>query len=665
MKLTLEEKLNLLSLKDWYTSYGANGKLPEIIMYDGPCGVRRSVEEDSSDGTIHCYPSPHVVANSWDKNVAYNVGRALASDCIDNDIDVNLSPAVNIKRTPVCGRNFEYFSEDPYLTAELAGEQINGCQSMGVASSLKHFCCNNREWDRLSQTSEVDLRTLREIYTKAFELIIKKYPPKTIMCSYNPINGINCAENKYILDEILRKQLGYDGVVISDWDAVHDPGRALKATLDIVCTFEKDTVDLRKKSLEKGVISQEDIDKSVERIVKLCDFVIESRKKRKSLEKAERINIAIDGARKGIVLLKNENNVLPIPKGKSIALLGDAVDKPYYVGGGSAGTQLSEGVKGLKECIEEIYPNNVKVKFRLLGHTGMLLKASDVRTTYVKNALDVAYDNDYTVLVVGNSENIESESFDRSSLKLAPTIEKAILDLAEMTDKLIVVIEAGSAIDVSNWIDNVNGVIFAGFAGEGVNTALAEILTGRVNPSGRLSETFPRSENDLNCPIISKNPFVDRYSEGVMVGYRYYDTNNVPVAFPFGYGLSYSKFEYGNFKCEKISNMKYMVSLDVTNVSSVDGADVVQLYVKNVDMKVERPNKELRRFEKVFVKARQTINVKFDVDKDCFEYFNVCYNNWHVDEGRYEILICRDVNTVVFCEKVQIVDNDLRVKVLY
>ena len=251
---------------------------------------------------------------------------------------------------------------------------------------------------------------------------------------------------------------------------------------------------------------------------------------------------------------------MPIPQGKSIALLGDAVDKPYYVGDGSAGTQLSQGVKGLKECIEEIYPNSVKAKFRLLGHTGMLLKASDVRTTYIKNALDVAYDNDYTVFVVGNSENIESESFDRSSFKLAPTIEKAILDLAEMTDKLIVVIEAGSAIDVSNWIDKVNGVIFAGFAGEGVNTALAEILTGRVNPSGRLSETFPKKIEDIPDYDNYMDGLVEWYKEGIFVGYRHYDKFNKEVQFPFGFGLSYADFAYSNLVVKKVTETEYVVS---------------------------------------------------------------------------------------------------------
>jgi len=664
MKLSLEEKLNLLTLKDWHTSYGANGKLPEIILYDGPCGVRRSLVEDSKDRTVHCYPAPHVVANSWDKEVAYNVGRAIASDCIDNKIDVNLSPGINIKRTPVCGRNFEYYSEDPYLTAELAGQQIRGCQEMGVASCLKHFCCNNREWDRLSQTSEVDLRTLREIYTKASELIIKKNKPQTVMCSYNPINGINCAENAYILDEILRKQLGFDGVVLSDWDAVHDPGKALKATLDIVCTFETNTVTMRKESLEKGVISEVDIDAAVERIVSLCEFVNESRKTRKSLTIEERENIAVDGARKGAVLLKNQGGILPIPDGKKIALFGDACNKPYYTGGGSGGTRLSEKVKGLHECLEEIRKDCVCYEHRLTGNVGMLLATSGVRTTYIKNAMDKAYDSDYAILVVGNSENDESESFDRTSIKLDARIEQVILSLAKMTDKLVVVLETGSAVDVSNWIDKVNAVIFAGFGGECVNQALAEILLGKTNPSGRLSETFPKSIDDTYCGAMTDNPMVDRYSEGVLVGYRYYCTKNVLVEYPFGYGLSYSKFEYSEFSCEKLDNFKYKVKVKITNSSDLDGAEVVQLYVRNVDMKVERPEKELRRFEKIYLKARESKVVELLVDKDCFEYFNVCYNSWHVDEGRYEILICKNANDVVFSQRVMVEDKNLITKIL-
>lgn len=664
MKFSLEEKLKLLSLKDWHTTYDANGKLPEISMYDGPCGIRWSAIQDNTDGSIHCYPAPHVVTNSWDKEIARRTGMAIASDCIDNNIDVNLAPGINIKRTPVCGRNYEYFSEDPYLTSEIAGEYIEGCQSMGVASCLKHFCCNNREWDRLSQGSDVDYRTLREIYAKAFEIIIKKHYPQTMMTAYNPVNGINCSENEYVVKGILRNKLGYDGVILSDWDAVHDVGYAVKASIDIVCGFEQNTVELREKALNDGIITEEELDKAVERIVKLTEYVLESRKHRQPLKKEERTKIAIDGARAGMVLLKNEGNVLPIKKGCSIALLGNAVNKPFYTGGGCAGTWLTSGPKDLKTCLEEIYPDSVKYKYELIGHSGFT--SSYVRTAYVKNAMDVAYDSDYTVLVVGNDKLVETEALDRSSIKLDPMIETAILSIAESAQNLIVVLETGSVVDVSNWIDKVPAVLYAGYAGEGINVAIAEILTGKTNPSGRLSETFIKTIDDCYAPLIPENPCVEHYSEGVLVGYRYYDTKKIPVAFPFGYGLSYSTFEYSDFRCERISNTDFKVFVTVKNTSMVDGADVVQLYVKNVEKRVVRPEKELRRFEKVFLKSGESKTIEFSVNKDCFEYFNVCYDNWHFDGGRYEILICRNVSEIVFTEKVKIEDSvKVRKKVMY
>ncbi len=652
-ELTVDEQLKLLVLKGTFNTHDLDGKCPEIVMSDGPCGIRKGLVEESENGKLHCYPSPHVLANSWDREIVYKVGEAIASDCIDNEIDIILGPGINIKRTPLCGRNFEYYSEDPYLTGELATEYIKGCQDRGIGTSLKHFCANNREFDRVNQTSEVDLRTLREIYTKAFEIVIQKVQPFTIMGSYNAVNGINASENEWLLRGILREELHYDGVIISDWGAVRNRAEALKASLDIMCAYEERGITELKEGLKNGVISEKDVLDSVRRIENLQELITQGKKRRKALSEEERYRVALEGAEKGCVLLKNEGNILPI-KGKKIALLGELVQKPDYVGGGAAEVLFEKPFKGVDEYIKELAPD-AEVEYKCLySHTNCTMRIAGIRVMNLKGAMALAYDSDVTVLFVGDSINQETESFDRASMRLDERLETVILNIAERTDKLVVVVEAGSAIDMSAWVDKVQAIVYTGFAGEAINEAVANILMGKVNPSGRLSETFPLCIEDTPIGKGCTNAYVDRYKEGVMVGYRHYVTNNIPVLFPFGYGLSYAEFTYDNFSVEKTGARSYTISFDVQNVSEVDGAEVCQLYVDNIDMQVERPNRELRRFTKINLKASEKKRVTFEVGEDCFAYFNVCYNRWHTDKGRYELLIAKDVNTPIFCERIKV-----------
>ena len=652
-ELSAEEKLKLLVLKGDFNTHDLDGKCPQIVMSDGPCGIRKGLVEASEGGRLHCYPSPHVLANSWDREIVYKVGEAIASDCIDNDIDIILGPGVNIKRTPLCGRNFEYYSEDPYLTGELASEYIKGCQERGIGTSLKHFCANNREFDRLYQTSEVDLRTLREIYTKSFEIIIQKAQPFTIMGSYNAVNGINASENEWLLRDILRKELHYDGVIISDWGAVHNRAEALKASLDIMCSYEARGFEELQKGLDSGIICEKDVDESVQRIEKLHELVEQGKSKRKALSEKERYDIALEGAKKGFVLLKNEGNILPI-KGKKIALLGELVKKPDYVGGGAAEILFEKPFKGVDEYIKEMNPE-IEVSYRwLYSHTNCTQRIAGIRVTDLKSAMALAYDSDVTVLFVGDSINQETESMDRVSMRLDERLENVILNIAERTEKLVVVVEAGSAIDMSAWIDKVQAVLYTGFAGEAINEAIASVLMGKTNPSGRLSETFPLCLEDTPIGKGCTNAYVDRYKEGVMVGYRHYTTKKIPVLFPFGYGLSYAEFAYDNFSVEKVGERNYTVSFDVKNVSKVDGAEVCQLYVDNIDMQVERPKRELRRFMKTYLHAGEKKRMTFELGEDCFAYFNICYNRWHTDKGRYEVLIAKDANTPIFSQRIKI-----------
>lgn len=649
--IKIEDKLKLLVSEDYFTTYAVDGVAPKISVADGPCGLRKKRPPNlDKDAPANCYPSLHVLANSWDREAVKDVGKAIASDCAEMNEDVILGPGVNIKRTPLCGRNFEYFSEDPYLTGILATEYVKGVQEFSVGACVKHFCANNREHDRLYQTSEVDKRTLREIYTKAFEMIIKEVKPYMIMGSYNPVNGINASENKWLMDGILRDELGYDGVIVSDWEAVRDRAKALKASVDIAFPFREKDAKRLKEAYEQGEITQADIDESIERILALSAQIEKDRPMRKRLTEERRHEISLNAARSGIVLLKNENNVLPITGGK-LAFVGE---QTHYVGGGAAQVVTKNQYRALATEVAERLPNASIERYFLFMHGMSSPFPKGVRIANIPRAMDIAYDADVTILTVGTDDIIETEGYDRTSLKLPAGIEDIILKVASRANKLVVVIEAGSAVDMSAWIDKVDAVVYAGFAGDTVNEALADILTGKVSPSGKLAETFPLKVEDTPTGTYTGDGYAERYDEGVFVGYRYYQAKNIPVLFPFGFGLSYAKFEYSNFQVQKIANTKYEIRFTIKNVSNVDGAEIAQLYVRNVDKTVTRPEKELRRFERVVLKAGEEKVVTFTTDDDCFAYFNVCYNDWHVDEGRYELCVCRDVNTIEFKEKVMI-----------
>ena len=651
--LSLDEKLQPLVLKEQFISHDLGGKIPAFTVHDGPCGLRSGSIEEPLSKKCHCYPVPSVLANSWDKEAVRGVGEAIASDCISENVDIILAPGINIKRNPLCGRNFEYFSEDPYLVGELAAEYIMGCQDKGVGVSLKHFCANNREWDRRWQTSEIDERTLREIYTKAFEMIFKKVQPYTVMCSYNPLNGINIAENEWALRTLLRETLGFnDGVIVSDWGAVHDRSEALNASLDLMAPFEQRGMDDLYRAKEDGSLDLKKVDESVERLLKLIDTIVEARKTRKALTEEERKQRSINAAEKGVVLLKN-NGVLPL-KDKKIFLAGKLVEKPYIVGGGSGQAVPKEEIESLQTLLQKELPESEISYEWLYSASSINREPANVRVVNVKNALGIAYDSDVTVMVVGDSDIVETECYDRENLRLPEVMENMILRMSERAQKLVIVIEAGGAIDMSAWIDKVDAVVYAGYLGENVNQVLARVLSGKVNPSGRLAETFPLRIEDTATGLGHGGSYCDRYKEGVLVGYRWYDTMKKPVLFPFGYGLSYSNFVYSDFKVERKSATEYTVSFSIKNTSEFDGGEVAQLYVRNVDMMVERPEKELRRFEKVYLKAGEKKTVTFEISDDCFAYYNTCRKGWTVDKGRYEILVCRDANTVIFTEKVKI-----------
>lgn len=653
-KLTINEKIRLLVSEGEFNTININDDFFSLKLSDGPVGLRMPTKEFPKGKPTYCLPSVTTIANSWNKNTAYEIGKVLATQCIEENVDIILAPGVNIKRTPLCGRNFEYFSEDPYLAGNLASYYVNGVQDLGIATSVKHFCCNNREYDRLFQSSEVDIRTIREIYTKQFEIIIKNSNPWTIMCSYNPVNGINVAENEFILNQLLRKDLGYENVIISDWGAVHNRVDSLKASLDIQFPNDENSINDLLKAYENNLITEEEIDLSVNRIKDLCKKVKENKHKRIPLSKKEVEDICVNAICDGTVLLKNENNLLPLKGNEKVAILGWPSHSPYHCGGGSATVYLDKPITPLIETLKEEMPNATLNYSRMFVYESCTVGLANLETMNLRDGYNLAYDSEVAILVVGTNNIIETESYDRTSLKLDEKMEEMIIEVGKKNPNTIIVLQAGCVIDVTNWIDYVSSVLYTGFGGSYINKALAKLISGKANPSGRLAETFPLSLDHTPTKSYKGNGYVDVYSEGLLVGYRWYDSNELEVMYPFGYGLSYSSFEYENPTIKKISDMQYELTIDVINTSNIAGSEVIQLYVSNIDMKVFKPTKELKRFEKVFLNPNERKTVKILVDKDCFEYFNVCYNNWHIDSGRYELILANSATSYLSIFKIKI-----------
>lgn len=627
--LTLDEKLTLLCGKDNWSTETCGGKVAEIRVSDGPHGLRfvTSVEsgrEITADATA--MPSLSVIANGWNKRSAYEQGGVIADDCADNGVDVLLAPGVNIKKTPLCGRNFEYFSEDPYLAGTLAAEYINGVQSRGVGACLKHFCANNVESDRLWQSSEVDERTLNEIYLKPFEIALKA-KPWTVMCSYNPINGVYASENRKMLVDVLRKRLGFDGLVMSDWWAVHNGYKAVRAGCNLRMPHDENNFTVLKDAYEKGYITDEQINEGVSRVLALAEKV-NSTEKHARTDKEQRHIDAVKIAEEGIVLLKNGDGILPVV-GKKIAVSGAFSITPVIGGGGSSTVNTAYKIPTLAQAIEDITGERVE------SSTGVFENSFAT----AKLAYSQAYNADVCVVVVGDGMQKISEGYDRNTIKLSPEQENYIIELSKYNKNLVVVIESGSAVDVSVFETYAKAIIFAGYAGEGVNEALAAIITGKVCPSGKLAETFTYTLEDTYMGNYMGDGLTVDYGDGVFVGYRYYDRYEIPVRYPFGFGLSYAEFEYSDLKIEKTGDTDYTLSYTIKNVSKFDGKEISQVYVRDVIAMVTRPVKELKGYSKDLIKAGEEKRVSVKLDFSSFAYYSVAMDKWFVENGDFEILI--------------------------
>ncbi len=629
-KLTLDEKILLLNGVANNGTYEADGKIKKLALNDGPSGPRKiNAKWEAIPSTA--MPSSVVVANTWDTELGYLVGATIADECIEQGVDVLLAPGVNIKRTPLNGRNFEYYSEDPILAGLMGKAFIEGVQSKGIGTSLKHFIANNREFDRLSESCDIDERTLREVYAVPFEIALEA-KPWTVMCSYNFVNGCAVAEHKPLMDGLLRKVFGFDGLIVSDWAAVHSSWKSLRASLDLRMPYDEGHVNELKYGLEKGYITEKDIDVAVDRMLELIAKTYNDKKKI-TTTKEERHEIAVKIAEEGIVLLKNEDNILPLSKG-NIIVNGYFANDPEYNGGGSARVTKDYKIPNLATVLGKAL-SDANVKY----NGNFAYRAIDWNPTYYKYLYKESYGKDVAILCVGNDNFYEREGCDRTKIRLDKIEEDMIINLSKINENLVVIIYSGSVIDVSPWAHCAKAIIYAGYAGQGVHHALANILSGKTNPSGKLTETWPLDLNDTFCGDETGMGTADWYNDGVFVGYRHFDRYDLDVMYEFGHGLSYTDFEYKDIEVKEISELDYEVSYTVKNVGNVDGKEVSQIYIRDVLSMVVRPLKELKHFSKDFIKAGEEKRIIVKLSKRDFAYFDVNSKDWYVENGHFEILV--------------------------
>lgn len=658
-ELTLEEKASLCSGADfWHTKAIDRLNIPAAMVSDGPHGIRKQESLADHMGVAESikaigFPTASAMACSFDRDLLHKVGDALGEECVAEDLAVLLGPGINMKRSPICGRNFEYYSEDPVVAGELGAAFVNGVQEHGVGTSLKHFAANNQEWRRMSISAEIDERTLREIYLAAFETVVKKAQPWTIMCSYNRINGVYSCENDWLLNKVLRDEWGFEGLVMTDWGAMDERVPSLKAGLDLEmpdCHGETDKLIV--KAVQSGELEESVLDAAVERILTMVDKYLTARKGidpasmvhplpssvERGYDVAAHHALARTTAEQSAVLLKNED-ILPLQKGKKIAFIGEFAKVPRIQGGGSSHINNTSVESALDAAGDSVSYAQ-----------GFHIDEETTDETLLQEAITLAKESDVAVIFAGLPDSFESEGFDRTHLNMPANQNELIARISEVQPNVVVVLHSGSPIAMP-WLDKVAGVLQMYLAGQASGGAAVNLLFGDATPCGKLAETFPLHLEDnpsyLNFPGNREKVC---YQEGVFIGYRYYDKKKMDVLFPFGYGLSYTDFTYSNMKvtvngknAADIDVIKetdeIVVSADITNTGNCDGAEIVQLYIKNPVVYEIRPEKELRDFAKVFLKAGETKTVTFTLNARAFSYYETRIHDWYAESGDYEILL--------------------------
>lgn len=643
-KMTLEEKASLCSGFDyWHTAAVKHADVPSIMLTDGPHGIRKRVEEKSKDEKMSlkgvpaiCYPTACATACSWDPELIYKMGEALGDECLKERVSVLLGPGTNIKRSPLCGRNFEYFSEDPYLAGEMAASFINGVQSKGIGTSVKHFAANNQETRRMTVNAVVDERALREIYLAPFETAVKKAQPWTIMAAYNRLNGTYCAENKWLLTDVLRNEWGYKGIVVTDWGAENDRVTGLLAGQELEMP-SSDGVGNKQivAAVKQGLVEESYLDELVDRLI---DMALKGEKVLGdyTYDAAAHHKLAREIAGQCMVLMKNEGDLLPLDKKAKITVIGEMAKKPRYQG---AGSSLINPIQ-LDSAFETFVQMGVEFQYAPGYSTAKKNKTSD--DTFVAEAVSKAKDAEAVLLFIGLTDEFETEGNDRKHMHLPPLHDRLVNEVLKVNKNVIVVLSGGSSVEMP-WADEVPAILNTFLTGQASGSAVCDVLFGDVNPCGKLAETYPYALSDnSSANYFPGTPVSVEYRESVYVGYRYYDKAQKAVRFPFGHGLSYTTFEYSDLQvsADKLQDTDTLtVSFTVKNTGDKDGAEVAELYVSDVESTIFRPEKELKGFKKVFLKAGEAKTVEITLDKRAFAYYNVNIHDWHVESGAFKILV--------------------------
>lgn len=635
-KMTLEEKAYMMSGKNtWetvdYEKYG----IPSMVMSDGPHGLRRQAGAGDHLGLnaslpATCFPTAASIANSWDEKLGEEIGAALAEEAVTMDVNVILGPGLNIKRSPLCGRNFEYFSEDPYHAGKMAAAYVRGIQSKGISACPKHFAANSQELRRMASNSVVDERTFRELYTTGFEIAVKEGKSKSIMTSYNEINGVYANENKHLLQDILVKEWGFDGFVVSDWGGSNDHALGVEAGshLEMPGTGKSGMRDIV-RAVEEGTLKEEILDQRLDELLKVIFATHQATAEGKgtTFDIEKHHELARKAAEESIVLLKNEKNILPLKKGTKVAVIGDFAKTPRYQGAGSSLVNPAKAPEAILDIIRES-------GLEMVSYSQGYVRNRKPKRKLIEEAQQATKNAEVVLIFAGLDEISESEGLDRTHMQMPQAQNELIDAISCVNGNIIVVLSAGSAVEMP-WFDHVKGIVHGYLGGQAGASAMLNVLTGKCCPSGKLNETYPYHYEDT--PAYAYYPSKERsseYRESLYVGYRYYTTVKAAVRFPFGYGLSYTAFSYDNLKVEPDK-----VTFTVKNTGSCDGAEVVQLYVGRESKTVFRPVRELKGFQKVWLKEGEQQEVTIAFDDKTFRFFDTRTNTWEIETGTYHVMI--------------------------
>ncbi len=648
-ELTPEEKASLCLGSDfWHTAPVERLGIPRIMVSDGPHGLRAQLEEADHVGIggsapATCFPTASALGSSWNPELFRTVGEALGREAKRLGVSVVLGPGINMKRSPLCGRNFEYVSEDPWLAAELATAMVQGTQSQGIGTSLKHYAANNQEDDRLRVSAEVDERTLREIYLPAFERVVKLSQPWTVMCAYNKVNGIYCSEHHWLLTEVLREEWGFEGLVVSDWGAVHDRVAALKGGLDLEMPPNLGVSDAAiVAAVRDGSLYESVLDDSVSRVLHLIDRSQPALSEGASFDPDDHHALARRAAHESAVLLKNAGNVLPLDpeSGSTVAVIGEFARTPRFQGAGSSQVNPTRVDVALEE-LQSAFAGRAEVRFA----AGFGIGTTDDDEQLLQEAVELASRADHVLVFLGLPGEDESEGFDRTHIDLPANQLVLLHALAEVHDRLIVILANGGVVRVSTWEDRVAAILECWLSGQAAGGAAVDLLLGVANPSGKLAETIPvRLQDNSSYLNFPGEEGVVRYGEGVFIGYRAYDTLIQHVSYPFGFGLSYTSFRIDNVDVSiegsvADGDLGVTVTASVTNTGRRAGAEVVQVYVGDTEASVARPLRELKGFVKVHLEPGETQQVSCQLDERAFAFWSSRFQQWVVESGEFMIAV--------------------------